>query len=333
MAKRNYEIWDNHWKDAPVWTFLLLLFSVLMVMALSFQGGLLVFKGNFIYAAIASALVGICIYALIYRVIQMRTSSDVDSNARGAVAAGMLIVPFAGFVFLGGAALCNEFSLRPEQQQEFSEIEKRATEALTLINLDYQRDGLEVNQTLQSRCKECSGLSSSSKRARTAEELSLCFDSDRALECSNGGANLLSQLQEDMKEQFSTKPNSQIAIERLLSRMNDDRFSSRLYQYAIQDESNDLDSLFGSLQAHHAQQIAGFQCLDLGSRPNVETMGKTQYDCSNWNLLFCKGWGFKVAAILFCLMGMSLFPLYFADFSERLSPKPEARSGGISMQI
>ncbi len=333
MAKRNFEIWDNHWKDAPVWTFLLLLFSVLLIMALCFQGGLLVFKGNFVNAGISCALVGIGVYALIYRIIQMRTSSDADSNARGAVAAGLLVVPFAGFVFLGGAALCNEFSVRPDQQQEFSKIEQRATEALTRITLDYQQVGLEVNQALQSRCRECSGLSSSSKRARTAEELSLCFDSDRALDCNNGGANLLSQLEEEMKAQFSTKPNSQIAIERLLSRMNDSRFSSRLYQYAIQDESNDLDSLFGSLQAHHAQQIAGFQCLDLGSRPNVETMGKTQYDCSNWNLLFCKGWGFKVAAILFCLMGMSLFPLYFADFSERLSPKPEARSGGISMQI
>ncbi|MGB1123341.1 MAG: hypothetical protein ACPG08_07435, partial [Flavobacteriales bacterium] len=202
MAKRNYEIWDNHWKDAPVWTFLLLLLSVLIVMALSFQGGLLVFKGNFLYAAIASALVGIGIYALIYRVIRMRTSSDADSNARGAVAAGLLVVPFAGFVFLGGAALCNEFSLRPEQQQEFGKIEQRATEALTRITLDYQRVGLEVNQALQSRCRECSGLSSSSKRARTAEELSVCFDSDRALDCNNGGANLLSQLEEDMKAQF-----------------------------------------------------------------------------------------------------------------------------------
>lgn len=333
MAKRNYEIWDNHWKDAPVWTFLLLLLSVLIVMALSFQGGLLVFKGNFLYAAIASALVGIGIYALIYRVIRMRTSSDADSNARGAVAAGLLVVPFAGFVFLGGAALCNEFSLRPEQQQEFGKIEQRATEALTQITVDYQQAGIEVNQALQSRCRECSGLSSSSKRARTAEELSVCFDSDRALDCNNGGANLLSQLEEDMKAQFSTKPNSQIAIERLLSRMNDNRFSSRLYQYAIQDESNALDSLFGSLQTHHAQQIAGFQCLDLGSRPNIGNMGTTELDCSDWHLLFCKGWGFKVAAILFGLMGMSLFPLYFADFSERLSSQPEARSGGISMQI
>lgn len=316
-----------------MWTFLLLLLSVLIVMALSFQGGLLVFKGNFLYAAIASALVGIGIYALIYRVIRMRTSSDADSNARGAVAAGLLVVPFAGFVFLGGAALCNEFSLRPEQQQEFGKIEQRATEALTRITLDYQRAGIEVNQALQSRCRECSGLSSSSKRARTAEELSVCFDSDRALDCNNGGANLLSQLEEDMKAQFSTKPNSQIAIERLLSRMNDNRFSSRLYQYAIQDESNALDSLFGSLQTHHAQQIAGFQCLDLGSRPNIGNMGTTELDCSDWHLLFCKGWGFKVAAILFGLMGMSLFPLYFADFSERLSSRPEARGGGISMQI
>ena len=316
-----------------MWTFLLLLLSVLIVMALSFQGGLLVFKGNFLYAAIASALVGIGIYALIYRVIRMRTSSDADSNARGAVAAGLLVVPFAGFVFLGGAALCNEFSLRPEQQQEFGKIEQRATEALTQITVDYQQAGIEVNQALQSRCRECSGLSSSSKRARTAEELSVCFDSDRALDCNNGGANLLSQLEEDMKAQFSTKPNSQIAIERLLSRMNDNRFSSRLYQYAIQEESNALDSLFGSLQTHHAQQIAGFQCLDLGSRPNIGNMGTTELDCSDWHLLFCKGWGFKVAAILFGLMGMSLFPLYFADFSERLSSQPEARSGGISMQI
>ena len=84
-------------------------------------------------------LVGIGIYALIYRVIRMRTSSDADSNARGAVAAGLLVVPFAGFVFLGGAALCNEFSLRPKQQQEFGKIEQRATEALTRITVDYQQ--------------------------------------------------------------------------------------------------------------------------------------------------------------------------------------------------
>ena len=71
--------------------------------------------------------------------------------------------------------------------------------------------------------------------------------------------------------------------------MNDNRFSSRLYQYAIQDESNDLDSLFGSLQTHHAQQIAGFQCLDLGSRPNVETMGKHNMIAAIGTCYFAKG--------------------------------------------
>jgi len=333
MAKRNFEIWDNHWKDAPVWTFLLLLFSVLLIMALCFQGGLLVFKGNFVNAGIACALVGIGVYALIYRIIQMRTSSDVRSNERGALAAVSLVIPFAGFVFLGGAALCNEFSLRPAQQQEFSEIEQRATEALSRITADYLNASLKVNQELQSGCQECNRLSSSSRRARRAEELSLCFASDLALDCKDGGANLLSRLQEEMQGRFSTKPNSQINIERLLTRMNDDRFSSRLYQYAIQAESGELDSLFRSLQSHHAQQIAGFQCLDLGSRPNIGAMGTTELDCSDWHLLFCRGWGFKVATILFILMGLSLFPLYFADFSERLSPRTESKSEGISMQI
>ena len=49
--------------------------------------------------------------------------------------------------------------------------------------------------------------------------------------------------------------------------------------------------------------------------------------------LFWRGWGFKVATILFILMGLSLFPLYFADFSERLSHRAESKSEGISMQI
>jgi hypothetical protein len=333
MAKRNFEIWDNHWKDSPVWTFLLLLFSVLSIMALSFQGGLLLLKGDFVLASICSALVGIGVYALIYRVIQMRTSSDVKSNARGAIAAAMLVIPYAGFVFLGGAALCNEFSFRPSQQQEFSEIEQRATEALNRINSDYLNVSLEVNQALQNQCQECSGLSSSSRRARRAEELSLCFASGLALDCKDGGANLLSRLQEDMQGRFSTKPNSQINIERLLARMNDDRFSSRLYQYAIQAESGELDSLFRSLQTHHAQQIAGFQCLDLGSRPNIGSMGTPELDCSDWYLLFCEGWGPKVAGILFLLMGMSLFPLYLADFSERLAPQSGSGGGDISIEI
>ena len=331
--KRNYEIWDNHWKDAPTWSFLLLLLSVFIVMALSFQGGMMILKGDFLLAGIASVIIGILIYILIYKIIQLRTSSNAGSNAKGVFTSCLLLIPFSGFVFFGGAALCNELGFIKAQQSEFQKIESEANHSFSLLETYFLTANSKVQTTLQSECKACSAMSSRIDRTNSATDLSNCYGTSRALGCISSTPALLDELDSIIKQKFQVKSESQLAIESFLSKAQDMSLSSRLYQFSIQSEALHLDSLFKEVQNHQSNVLASYDCISFATSPTLSSLPRPTMDCSNYNSVFCVGWGWDVALALFLILFACLTPILFADYSEKFDSQKESESGGISMKI
>lgn len=331
--KRTYEIWDNHWKDAPTWSFLLLLVAVLAIMALSFQGGLMLMKGSFLFAGIASGLIGLGLYFLVYKTIQLRTSADNGSNNRGMLVASLLLVPYLGFVLLGGAALCNELGFRKAQQTEFEALASKASFALSQLETNYRTASSAVQTELQKRCKNCGTLPSAGARNTEADEIATCFEiaSTQATRCNSPvlDPSVLNELEDELDERFKAKPVAHLAIESFLFRAQDASFSSRLFQYQVQRQAGELDSLFGELQAHHQHTIGAFTCVTgLSDPPVLDPMPSIAMDCSNYRAVFCSGWGWQVCVVLLVLMLACLVPLGLADYTEVYVDNPDGEDPG-----
>jgi len=326
------EIWDNHWKDAPTWSFILLLAALLIITALTFLGALLLLKGSFLFAAVLSVVVGGSIYILIYKTIQFRASSDRNSNSIGIVTAGFLSIPFLLFAIFGGAALSNEFGFREAQKREFEQIEIHANTTFQTLETYILSANTLVQTELQGRCQNCSVLSSATERSDSALAVVDCFSTETAIRCAESSPpELLDELQDEINEVFIAKPEAHLAIESFLFKAQERGMRSRFYQYQIQDEARTLDSLFAELQSYQTAMLNKYSCISFPSSPVIEASPVLMLDCSDYTAVFCSGWDWGPALLIFALLASCLVPVYFADYPETLNGASDG--GGMSTTI
>ena len=169
---RTIEIWDNHWKDVPKWTFVLMLIGLLGIMLTSFLGAELFFKNNHLFSALVSVGIGVLIYILVYRSLKHK---EQGAHGKGVITGAFLVIPFAGYTLFGGMGLCNELGFREAQFEELQTIASDSKNALNTQSQQFASIGSDTLTSILSECATCGDKPRSQDRTACVKAMEACI--------------------------------------------------------------------------------------------------------------------------------------------------------------
>ena len=328
---RTIEIWDNHWKDVPKWTFVLMLIGLLGIMLTSFLGAELFFKNNHLFSALVSVGIGVLIYILVYRSLKHK---EQGAHGKGVITGALLVIPFADYTLFGGMGLCNELGFREAQFKELQTIASDSKNALNTQSQQFASIGSATLTSILSECATCGDKPRSQDRTACVKAMEACYNTAYCTQCASGStSSLRTKLTKAMDDRFKAKAIPQLELESFIFKVEQGGLSSRFNQYLLQQDAGRVNELLDKTRTQKYSVVIG---ICYGAR-NGQTLSPLrsvrapQMDCSSPTSLFCQGWNARTFVALLLLMVLCLIPIPFGDSREGA---PEAKTtGDMSMEL
>ena len=315
--QRTIEIWDNYWKELPTLIYLLFMLSIAAQIVLSFQGAMMLF-GSFALAIPLALVVGLINYILSYLIIKSKADRN---HGTGFAISLFLVLPYAAFVFLGGMALCNENGFRDAQLIEFSNAARVLDPQKRSLENTFALTKSQVAQEVMNQCRSC-------RSADDSKALQRCTGTAAVLDCHNFNPRVEVAVSAYVDETV-VAGNALDDLNDLEDDLEDLSLGSRMNQYVVQSSILSLDSLLrnSKVQLQTATSQFGDCAQPSASYPDQFSAGILTFDCSNYNDVFCKGWGvMPFLVLLMTLLGGLLAPLYTQGWSKWQPQAPTSSS-------
>ena len=307
QKQRTIEIWDNYWKELPTLIYLLFMLSIAAQIVLSFQGAMMLF-GSLAVAVPMALGVGVFNYILSYLIIKSKADRN---HGTGFSISLFLVLPYAAFVFLGGMALCNENGFRDAQLIEFSSGAKVLDRQKRSLETTFELAKSQVAEEVMNQCRSC-------RSAEDSKALQRCTGTAAVLDCHNFNPQVEVAVSAYVDETV-VAGNALDDLNDLEDDLEDLSIGSRMNQHEIQSNIRSLNSLLRNSKAQLQSATGKFvDCAQpLASYPDQFSAGVLTLDCSNYNDVFCKGWGLvPFVVLLMTLLGGLLAPLYTQGWSK-----------------
>lgn len=307
--QRTIEIWDNYWKELPTLIYLLFMLSIAAQIVLSFQGAMMLF-GNFALAIPLALGVGAINYILSYLIIKSKADRN---HGTGFAISLFLVLPYAAYAFLGGMALCNENGFRDAQLVEFSNAALVLDPQKRSLEGTFEKAKSQVAEKVMNQCRSCAS-------AEDSKALQRCTGTAAVLDCHNFNSRVEGAVSAYVEEKITTTSKDAFMPLNLLdSALIATGIKSRIEQHNTQFNILGLDSLLrnSKVQLQTATSQFGDCAQPSASYPDQFSAGALELDCSNYNDVFCQGWGvMPFLVLLMTLLGGLLAPLYTQGWSK-----------------
>ena len=315
--QRTIEIWDNYWKELPALIYLLFMLSIATQIVLSFQGAMMLF-GSLPLAVPIALGVGVVNYILSYLIIKSKADRN---HGQGFAISLFLLLPYAAFAFLGGMALCNENGFRDAQLVEFSNAARVLDPQKRSLENTFELAKSQVAEAVMNQCRSC-------RSAEDSKALQRCTGTAAVLDCHNFNPRVEIVVSKYVDETV-VAGNALDDLYDLEDDLNDLGIGSRVWQHAVQHDLQSLDSLLrgSKIKLQSATAQFGDCAQPLASYPTQFNAGVLSLDCSNYNDVYCKGWGVvPFVALLLTLLAGLLAPLYTQGWSKWQPQERASRS-------
>jgi hypothetical protein len=208
-------------------------------------------------------------------------------------------------------ALCNENGFRDAQLIEFSNAARVLDPQKRSLENTFELAKSQVAQEVMNRCRAC-------RSAEDSKALQRCTGTAAVLDCHNFNPRVEVAVSAYVDEAVDAG-NALVDLSDLEEGLEDLSIGSRMNQHEVQSSILDLDSLLrnSKVQLQTATAQFGDCAQPSASYPAQFNAGVLTLDCSNYNDVFCKGWGVvPFLVLLLTLLGGLLAPLYTQGWSK-----------------